>query len=114
MSSAAGFFTSEWNGRTATVDLEADDAGAQTWTKTGGNLDLGSTGGVWGRGLGGQFLVLYDGPDEVATRAAVILNEVPRHFIDRFCVRFTGDGSITLGLAEIDRIDWTLDVNPCV
>jgi hypothetical protein len=113
MSSAAGFLTSQWNGRTATVDLEVDDAGAQTWTKIGGNLDLGSTGGVFGRGLGG-FLALYDGADEIATRAAVILDNVPRHFIDRFCVRFTGEGSITVGLAETDRINWTLDVNPCV
>jgi hypothetical protein len=30
MSGAAGVLTSQWNGRTATVDLEVDDAGAQT------------------------------------------------------------------------------------
>jgi hypothetical protein len=96
------------------VDLELDDAGTQTWTKTGGNLELGSTGGVWRRGVGGQFVALYDGPDTTPAKVVVILNDVPVHFMDRFCVEFTSDGSITVGLAEIDRINWTLDVNPCV
>ena len=114
MSGAVGLVTSQWNGRTATVDLEVDDAGAQTWTKTNGSLDLGSTGGVWDTGQGGQFVALFDGPDAIATKAAVILDNVPPHLMDRFCVEFSGDGSIVLGLAEIDRISWTLDVNPCV
>jgi hypothetical protein len=114
MNGAAAVLTSQWNGRTAVVDLELDDSGAQTWDKTSGGLDLGSAAGVWGRGQGGQFVALYDGPDPIATKAVVVLNDVPRHFMDRFCVEFSGDGSITVGLAEIDRISWTLDMNPCV
>jgi hypothetical protein len=83
-------------------------------TKTNGSLDLGSTGGVWNTGRGGQFVALYDGPDAIATKAAEILDNVPPHFMDRFCVEFSGDASIVIGLAEIDRISWTLDVNLCV
>ena len=114
MKGAAAILTSQWNGRKAVVDLELDDSGSKAWDKTSGDLDLGSTAGVWGTGQGGQFVVLYDGPDAIATKAVVVLDDVPPHFMDRFCVEFTGDGSITVGLAEIDRISWTLDVNPCV
>jgi hypothetical protein len=114
MSGAEGVLTSQWNGRKTTVDLEVDDAGAQTWTKTNGSLNLGSTGGVWGTLRDGQSVALYDGPAAIATKAAVVLDNVPPHFMDRFCVEFSGDGSIVLGLSEIDRISWTLDVNPCV
>jgi hypothetical protein len=113
MRDAEAVLTSQWNGRTAVVDLELGDGGAQTWEKTSGSLDLGSTAGVWNAVYGGQYVALFDGPDAIATKAVVILDNVPSHFMDRFCVEFTGDGSIVLGLAEIDRINWTLDINPC-
>jgi hypothetical protein len=111
MKDAEASLISQWNGRSAIVDLVLDDSGSQNWQKTSGALDLGSTGGVWSTGSG--VLALYDGPDPIATKAAVVLDNVPGHFMDRFCVEFTGDGSIVLGLAEIDRINYTLDVNPC-
>jgi hypothetical protein len=112
MRDAEAVLTSQSNGRTAVVDLALDDSGARTWKKTSGALDLGSTGGVWSARLG-TYVALYDGPDSITTKMVVVLIDVPRHFMDRFCVEFTGDGSITVGLAEIDRINWTLDVNPC-
>jgi hypothetical protein len=41
-----------------------------------------------------------------------MLEHVPAHFIDRFCVEFSGDGAIISGLSEIDTLGCTVDVNP--
>lgn len=99
------------------MELQRDDSGAQRWEKTGGHLDLGSTGGVWQPGAqqdaSTQLLVLYDGTDTMPANAVVVLEHTPVHFIDRFCVSFDGPGSIITGLTEIDKLTWSLDVNPC-
>ncbi len=117
MRDAEAVLISESTGQTATVDLTRDDSGAQTWQKTNGFLDLGSTGGIWQPGAfqdsGTQLLVLFDGPSAVPANAVVVFEHMPAHFIDRFCVSFAGDGSIIAGLTELDKVDWTMDVNPC-
>lgn len=117
MRDAEAVLTSDSTSQTATVDLVRDDSGAQTWQKTDGFLDLGSTGGIWQLGAfqdsSTQLLTLFDGQSNVAANAVVVFEHMPAHFIDRFCVSFAGDGSIIAGLTEIDTFTWTMDVNPC-
>jgi hypothetical protein len=117
MRDAEAVLTSQSNSRSATVDLLLDDSGTQTWKKINGFLNLNSAGGVWR--LGGwtdsatRLVALFDGSDYVPAKVVAVLQRVPAQFIDSFCSSYSGNGSLTAGLDEIDKISWAMDVNPC-
>jgi hypothetical protein len=85
-----------------------DDDGSQTWSKTGGSLDLGASSGTWWYNPNGSYLVFYSaGGDPV-----MMLLQVPSNFLDGFCsTTYTGEGDLLLAGSDVtskEQITWTI------
>jgi hypothetical protein len=114
---AEAVLTSDTSGLTATLDLERDGSGSQTWNYTSGILSIGSTGGVWKFGAWDssttRLVALYDGQDTSPDNAVAVFVGMPPNFIDQFCSSTTGAGSIVIGLVQTDTFRFSMDMNPC-